>query len=379
MNNLLSVISLIPEFRKGNHLVYPIDYLLLVAFCTMMCNQTSWHAMEDYAEIHQKDLRKLYFKISGKVLRRYTPSHDVFCAVFRTLSPITFHNAFKSWLLEVYSSVGEHICIDGKTMRGVKKMEPDADCHTVTAYLSRIHASLDQVFISKKSNEVNAIKELLSLIDIEGATVTIDAMGTQRKIAEQIVSQGGDYILCVKDNQKGTKIELEGFFEGKYYNPEIITTGGDPELGHGRIETRKLRSIVDPMRLDATAVTISLKEWPGLRSVHQLRRVRIDKKQGEGSDELSYYISSLSDPGKVFDLIRAHWSIENHLHHTLDVVMLEDQQLKRKNNEAKNFNIMSKIALFFVDKMKEKSGKRLITQFRTNATLKPSELLSIKL
>ena len=148
MNNLLSVISLIPEFRKGNHLVYPIDYLLLVSSCTMMCNQTSWHAMEDYAEIHQKDLRKLYFKISGKVLRRYTPSHDVFCAVFQTLSPVTFHNAFKSWLLELYSSVGEHICIDGKTMRGVKKMEPDADCHTVTAYLSRIHASLDQVFIS---------------------------------------------------------------------------------------------------------------------------------------------------------------------------------------------------------------------------------------
>ena len=114
MNNLLSVISLIPEFRKGNHLIYPIDYLLLVAFCTMMCNQTSWHAMEDYAEIHQKDLRKLYFKISGKVLRRYTPSHDVFCAVFQTLSPITFHNAFKSWLLEVYSSVGEHICIGPK-------------------------------------------------------------------------------------------------------------------------------------------------------------------------------------------------------------------------------------------------------------------------
>ena len=199
MNNLLSVISLIPEFRKGNHLVYPIDYLLLVAFCTMMCNQTSWHAMEDYAEIHQKDLRKLYFKISGKELRRYTPSHDVFCAVFQALSPVTLLNAFKSWLIEVYSSVGEHICIDGKTMRGAKKMEPDADCHTMTAYLSRIHASLDQVFIPKKSNEV------------------------------------------------------------------------------------------------------------------------------------------------------------------------------------KNFNIMSKIALFFVDKMKEKSGKRLITQFRTNAILKPSELLSMKL
>ena len=95
MNNLLSVISLIPEFRKGNNLVYSIDYLLLVAFCTMMYNQTSWHAVEDYA----KDLRKLYFKISGKVLRRYTPSHDVFCAVFQTLSPVTFHNAFKSWLL----------------------------------------------------------------------------------------------------------------------------------------------------------------------------------------------------------------------------------------------------------------------------------------
>ena len=111
---------------------------------------------------------------------------------------------------------------------------------------------------------MNAIKELLALIDIEGATVTIVAMGTQIKIAEQIVSQGGDYMLCVKDNQKGTNIELEGFFEGKRYNSEIITTGGDPEFGHGQIETRKLRSIVDPMRLDDTAVTISLKEWSGL-------------------------------------------------------------------------------------------------------------------
>lgn len=379
MNNLLSVISLVPEFRKGNHLIYPIDYLLLVAFCTMMCNQTSWYAMEDYAEIYHEDLKRFYFKITGRTLKRYTPSHDVFCTVFQTLSPVTFHNAFKSWLTEMYNVLGKHICIDGKTMRGVKMMEPDADCHTVTAYLSKIHASLDQVFISRKNNEVNATKELLSLIDIEGAIVTMDAMGTQRKIAEQIISQGGDYILCIKDNQKGTKIELEGFFEGTFYNSEIITTGGQPEIGHGRIESRRLKSIVDPLRFDDTAVTISLKEWAGLQSIHQLRRVRVDKKSGNESNVLSYYISSLSDPEKVFDLIRAHWSIENHLHHTLDVVMCEDKQLKRKKNEAMNFNIMSKIVLFFIEQMRTKTGKRLSTQYRINASMKPSELLSINM
>ena len=124
---------------------------------------------------------------------------------------IAHQKAFTDWITAVFEMAGQHICIDGKTMRGVKKLDPDSESHVVTAYIAGLKVTLDEVFVSKKSNEINAIKELFDLIDIKGQTVTIDAIGTQTSFVDKITEKEADYILNVKSNQKGTLLERTGF------------------------------------------------------------------------------------------------------------------------------------------------------------------------
>ena len=284
-----------------------------------MSGFTTWSDFELYAQLHEEDLKMLYKRLAKRELMNYTPSHDTFSYCFRGLDPKAFQEAFKSWLLTVYEILGEHICIDGKTIRGVRKLDPDSDSHTVTAYIAGIRASLNQVFISKKSNEINAVKELLDVIDVEGNILTIDAIGTQKEIVDKIVSKKGEYILQVKSNQPGTLLELEEHF-CSFYKDEITTTEG-LESGHGRVETRKLESIMNPLRFAETEKYRDLNKWANLQSIHKLTSSRYDKKKKVESLQVSYYISSLSNAEKVCKLIRNHWAIENNLHYCPNIIL----------------------------------------------------------
>ena len=373
MNSIFSILSTVPDPRHGNRLTYPIDYLLLIAFSALMSGFKTWNQFALYSELHEKDLRKVYKRLSKEELRGYTPSHDTFSYAFSTLDPIKFREAFTKWIVEIFQIADQHIAIDGKTIRGVKNITPDADAHAVSAYLSGIKVALNEVFISKKSNEINAIKELFDLIDIKDNVITIDAIGTQKEIVEIIRKKGGDYILSVKANQPGTLLELEEHFK-PFYKGEIKKISEETS-GHGRVESRELDSIINPMRFADVEQYKSLDKWKDLKSIHKMTRVRYDKNKGTESEEISYYISSLEDNEKVFEMIRSHWAIENNLHYCLDVIFDEDQSLRRKENSAKNVNIMYKIALFFLERLRAQKRRTFDAYQKINALKKPSQIL----
>lgn len=376
MDSLFKALTTIPDSRRGNHLIYPLDYILLVVFTAVMSGFNAWSEIELYAKMYQQDLKRLYKRITNNTLTHYTPSHDTFAYVFRSLEPSHFQEAFKLWLAGVFSVLGQHISIDGKTMRGVKNLELDSECHTVSAYIKGLRVTLDQVFISKKSNEINAIKELLDLIDINGSVVTIDAIGTQYSIAQKIVEKGGHYVFNVKTNQSGTLIELEEHFKPAYKAHIIKTTSLDE--GDGRVEERALESIVGLSQFKDLELYKNLDKWQNIQSIHKLKMVRYNKRTEKESEEVSYFISSLTDPKEVFSLIRDHWAIENNLHYSLDVIMQEDQSLKRMDNESKNWNIITKIALFFLERQRGKTKTPIKTLRKMNAAKKPSQMLDFQ-
>lgn len=374
MSNIFSILSTVPDPRHGNNLTYPVDYLLLIMFSAIMSGYSTWADFELYAELHQNDLKELYTRITGRRLRRYSPSHDTFSYTCALLDPVKFGGAFTDWLSSVFETTGQHICIDGKTMRGVKKLDPDAEAHTVTAYISGLRASFSQVNISRKSNEINAIRQLLDLLDLKGNTVTIDAIGTQKDIVDKIIEGGGDYVLNVKGNQPGTHFEIEEHFK-PFYKDEIIKTE-ETDTGHGRVESRVMETIVDPLRFKEIELYKDLDQWKGLHSIHKMTRRRYSKKEGSESVEVSYFISSLQDPDKVFRLIRSHWAVENNLHYCLDVVLGEDKSLRHRGNVAKNVNVIHKIALFFLERLKKKKKRALAALQKINATKAPTDIIT---
>lgn len=325
MDNIFSILSSISDPRRGNRLTYPLDYLLLIMFSAVMSGYITCEDFELYAELYEEKIKAVYTHHFKRELRSYTPSHDTFCYILRRLDPDAFKGAFKQWVTGLFNIKGEHIAIDGKTMRGVKKLNPEAEYHAVTAYLTGLRASLEEVFVSNKSNEINAIKSLLQLIDIKDTVVTIDAIGTQTEIVDLITEKGGDYILNVKENQPGTRLEIKELFV-PYYEKEISTIT-EIDCGHGRIERRTVESIVNPLSLSDKECYISLPKWNNLKSVHKVTRERTEKKNPHkgASKEVTYYISSLEDQKTVASLIRCHWAVENNLHYALDVFFGEDK------------------------------------------------------
>src|SRR5690606_6667129 len=213
-------------------------------------------------------------------------------------------------------------------------------------YASMSRITLGQVAVDEKSNEITAIPKLLELLTLDGCIVTIDAMGCQKTIAEQIIKKKADYILMVKDNQAGLKEQLTKLFQ----RGDAVKVGRDLTSGHGRVETRVCHVTSSLEFLDGR------EEWKNLRSIVKISAERYCKKTGSTSNEDRYYITSLGDdPDLLNGAIRSHWGIENNLHWNLDVIFREDGQLKRAGNSAQNFNLISKIALALIDN--EKSTK----------------------
>ena len=229
------------------------------------------------------------------------------------------------------------IAIDGKCLRrSIDKTSNKAAIYIVSAWSRQNSLVLGQVKVNDKSNEITAIPELLTRLDIAGAVITIDAMGCQKKIAEQIVQQKGDYVLSLKGNHGLLLEDVTTYFESSI-SPEaaIQTIDG----GHGRIETRTLRVSDELDWLEKE------HSWTGLKSILAVTAKReVGKKV---TKETRYFISSLSadDPGKLEHAVRAHWSIENNLHWVLDVAFDEDSKRTRKGYSAANLAVTRNIAL----------------------------------
>ena len=340
-----------PRRTNKGHLVYPLEEILFLTISACVSGAGGWTSIQAFGELKLDWLRKFYPFESG------IPAHDTISDLFIALSPKAFGDCFMAWVNTIHEITdGLVVALDGKTVRGLAGSGgKKSSLHIVSAYASMNRVTLGQVAVDEKSNEITAIPKLLELLTLKGCIVTIDAMGCQKAIAEQIVSKQADYVLMVKDNQARLKEQLVKVFQ----RGEGVKTDREVTCGHGRVETRTCHATSSLQFLDGR------EEWKNLRSIVKISAERYCKKTGQTSMEHRYYITSLADdPKQLNRVIRSHWGIENNLHWNLDVVFKEDGQLKRAGHSAQNFNLISKIALAMIDNEKStknsKPNKRLM-------------------
>jgi predicted transposase YbfD/YdcC len=333
--------------RTRRHL---LDDIIFLAICGVICGADAWTEIVDFGRVRIKWL-KSFLRLPNGI-----PSHDTFGRVFAKLDPVAFEACFMQWAAQLsQSSAGRLVAIDGKAIR--RSMDSAADkaaIHMISAWCGANQMVLAQLATQGKGNEITAIPELLKLLDIKGAVVTIDAAGCQKKIVRQIVDQGGDYVLGLKGNQGTLHKETQTLFDQCMTDDcrgIAYSTATTIDKDHGRIEERQIWATSD---IEWFA---EKNKWKNLRSLIRVRRKRtIGEKT---SDEYHYYISSLpaDNASKLMEYVRGHWGVENNLHWCLDISFADDQRRARKGNTAENFARLGRIALNLLKlQIKHKAG-----------------------
>ena len=325
--------------RTKEHLLLDI---LVIASCAVICGAEAW------TEIEQFGLAKQAFFARFLPLPGGIPAHDTFSRVFARIDPEQFQTAFAAWGRDVVAiAAGQVVALDGKTLRrsGDKAADGKAAVHMVSAWASANGAGLvlAQRKVDEKSNEITAIPLLLKVLDLTGCLVTIDAMGTQTAIAQQIIDQQADYVLALKGNQgrihAGTQ-ELFAHGEATGFRGMAHQTTETLNKGHGRIERRRYTLVTEPRWI---AYLNEAERWAGLAGIG---RVEAERRVGARvSKEVRYYITSLTDVREFARGVRTHWGIENGLHWVLDVAFREDQSRARVDHSGENLAVLRHIAL----------------------------------
>jgi predicted transposase YbfD/YdcC len=335
--------------------------IIVIAICGVIGDCDDWHDIELFAK-----KRLAWFK-RFLVLPEGVPSHDTLERVFARLEPRVFTQCCVNWLRAVADLLGVgQIAIDGKTLCGSasSKLGP---LHLVSAWATHAKLTLGEVAVDGKSNEITAIPKLLELLDLKGALVTIDAIGCQKAIAEQIVVGGGDYLLAVKGNQERLLEDIQATMtqalDGKLaaHQVAMVTI---PSHGHGRREQRTCTVVTNLENIRERS------KWVGLKTVIMCYRERT--VNGQQTDEAHYFISSRRMAARKFaEALRGHWGIENGLHWHLDVSFDEDASRIQQRNAAENFAFMRKLALCL---LKQHSAKLSVARKRKAAAWDPDFL-----
>src|SRR5918992_4509177 len=275
------------------------------------------------------------------------PSHDTFGRVFSRLDPKQFLQCFLSWTQSVSElTQGTVVSLDGKTVRAsFDRATEQSPVHVVSAWCSQNGGLvLGQLKTQSKSNEITAIPELLKLLAIKGCIVTIDAMGCQTHIVQQIIAQEGDYLLVLKRNQKKTYHAVTQYFH-QYIKHTLPWRGADNffdafDDSHGRTVRRRVWTMTELASLPALA------KWPGLHSVIAVESMRTAHREAPVTSDYRFYISSLHRSADAWaTMIRQHWEIENTLHWSLDVTFNEDRSRIRKEHAPENMAALRRVAL----------------------------------
>lgn len=361
LDRLRSLFAAVPDTRQAGKVRYSLDVVLMMALCAMLCDCGDFTEMEVFAETQQPWLSTFLSLPNG------TPSHDVFRNVLRTLQPASLLEILGSWGTALS---GQHIAIDGKTMRGSRdRSAGTGPLHVVRAWVDARSLSAGQVVCTEKSNEIEAIPRLLDSLMLKGAVITIDAAGCQTEIAEKIHDAGAGYVLSLKGNQKNTLAAVEAYFADA--PAKALHTFSRLEKQHGRCEHREY-SISD----DLSWFHKSWK-WSGLVSV--ARVVRTVQRGGPVASltETHYYLCSIApDARRLAELVRGHWSIENRCHWVLDVVFGEDHCQVRDPNAARNLSLLREAAL---KALRTHPRKGTLESKRKRASLDPDFRLSLLL
>ncbi len=331
----LSYFKDFPDSRQSGKVVYPLDEVLLLCLLAVL------GAAETFVDIARFGEKKLSLLRRFRPFRYGTPSHDHLGDIFASLDAQAFQRCFVAWVAALTSTSADVIAIDGKTLRrSYQKSGGKAPIHMVSAFAARQRLVLGQVKVADKSNEIVAIPALLDMMAIEGAIVTIDAMGCQRNIAEKILDKKADYVLALKGNQSTLREDVEvfaaeqkanGFKDTKVSRHQ--TVDGD----HGRIETRTYTAIHDVAWLQER------HDWPGLRGVVMVESTREIGDKIER--ETRFYITSLVLLASALGpIIRSHWAVENSLHWVMDMIFRDDECRIRTDNAPANFTTLKHMA-----------------------------------
>lgn len=320
---------------------HPLINILTIALCAIIAGAEGWTDVENFGRQKQTWLGGFLDLGNG------IPSHDTFGRVFARLDPKSFRQSFLSWVQAVFEvTKGQVIAIDGKTLRRSHDQGLGKEAISmVSAWATANHLVLGQVKVKAKSNEITAIPLLLAILDLSGCIVTIDAMGTQTEIAQQIIDQGGEYLLAVKENQKHLYEDVVFFFKlaqqndfAKVSHTYQRTVNG----GHGRIEVRQCWAISGE---DSLTFLRGHGHWPKLQCLVMIQAERRTGKK-RARRQTHYYITSLpNDAGQILEARRAHWGIENQLHWVLDVAFREDDSRVRQGHADQNLAILRHTAL----------------------------------
>jgi predicted transposase YbfD/YdcC len=336
----------LPDARQIGKVRYPLAEVLLLCLLAVLAGA------ETFVDIALFGDKKLEFLRRFRPFAQGTPSHDHLGDILATLDAEAFQRCFVAWVASLTGVAAEVIAIDGKTVRRSKGAK--AAIHMVSAFAARQRLVLGQLKVAEKANEIIAIPKLLEMLAIEGAIVTIDAMGCQRAIAQKIVDKKADYVLALKGNQGLLCEDVELFAAEQkangFKNTTISrdqTTDGD----HGRIETRTTTVIHD------TAWLQERHDWPGLKGVVMIESIREINDKIER--ETRFYVTSLvllAD--QLGPIIRSHWAVENSLHWVMDMVFRDDECRVRTDHAPANFTTLKHMATNLLRRAPSKDSLR---------------------
>jgi predicted transposase YbfD/YdcC len=334
--------------RMERRRLHNLSDIMVIALCTLLCGGESFNDMQDFGEA-KEDWFKNFLPLPSGI-----PSHDTFNRVFAAIDSDQFMECFMQWTQSLRAVVHQEIvALDGKALRRARDQNRSLP-HIVSAWARENGLVLGQVKVDDKSNEITAVPELLQLLELKGCIVTLDAMGCQRKIAEEIIDSGADYVLALKGNQGTVHEEFKEFLDdladhGLGENARFFQEVGKD---HGRIETRKYWQSND---IEWFA---DLAQWKGLRSVGMVEATR--ETSEKTTVERRYYLSSLQLDAQCFArAVRGHWSVENSLHWVMDVNFGEDQSRARNKNAAGNLALLRRTALNLIKKETSKPKRSI--------------------
>jgi predicted transposase YbfD/YdcC len=345
--SILEHFASLSDPRRDHGQIHRLDEIVFMAICGVLCGADSWQEIADYSE-SKSDWLSTFLALPGGI-----PSHDTFRRVFCLLDPLAFQKCFFAWMAALMNQHGltpipldrpalRPVAIDGKAQRGsARRTVGRSPLHMVSAWAVENHLSLGQVATDAKSNEITAIPELLNLLDLEGAVVTIDAMGCQKEIASGIIQKKGEYVLAVKENQPHLYEDIGQAFDEALEHGEAgvdFTECRTEGVRSGRRETRTCCVITNPSGLRGLGL------WTKLTSICMVVCER--EINGICSSEIRYFIGSVAGTAEEYlRWVRGHWGIENSLHWVLDVCFREDDQRHWSGHSAENLAWIRKLAL----------------------------------
>lgn len=336
--------------RNGRHPRHYFGEIIFIALSAMICGSEGFDDFERFAKARESWLRKR-LKLPGGI-----PSDDTFRRVFTAIDPDRFCECFASFVLAISGTLHRQlIAIDGKTLRhSFENADPTTSLHLISAWAVDNQLTLGQLAVDGKSNEITAVPELIDQLDLEGHTVSLDAMGCQKAIARKLSMAHADYLLALKANHGGLHQRAEEFFSSPGHLQHSKQQGGTLSTtevnnqAHGRIERRVVLATDSLWWIDK----LEQENWPGLRSVicvesHREQLGSGEKSvHGEKSVQKRYYLTTHEpDAERLQQMIRQHWSIENQCHWVLDVTFDEDQCRVRKGHAAQNLAMLRKVCL----------------------------------